>query len=63
MPERVWRDKLLRDHPELEPHLTEVLRAVAEPDHVAADPVYEHRRRHYLQGAGPSHWLLVVVKL
>jgi hypothetical protein len=61
MPACLWRDKLLCDHPELESHLGDVLRAVAEPDHVAADPVYERRRRHYLQGAGPSRWLLVVV--
>jgi hypothetical protein len=59
--ERVWNDKLLRDHPELEAHRSDVLRAVGEPDHVAADPVYENRRRHYLKGAGPSRWLLVVV--
>lgn len=61
MPVRVWNDKLLRDHPELEAHRADVLRAVSEPDHVAVDPVYEDRRRHYLQGAGPSRWLLVVV--
>lgn len=61
LPARVWNDKLLRDHPELEAHQADVLRAVSEPDHVAADPVYEDRRRHYLKDAGPSRWLLVVV--
>jgi hypothetical protein len=60
-PARLWHDKVLRDHPELEPHLADVLRAVAEPDHIAVDPVYEQRRRHYLRGAGPSRWLAVVV--
>jgi len=50
LPARVWRDKLLCDHPELEAHRADVLRAISEPEHVAADPVYENRR-----------WLLVVV--
>lgn len=57
----LWEDKILRDHPELASHLHDVLRAIAAPDHVLADPVYEGRRRHYLRGAGPSRWLLVVV--
>lgn len=61
VPSAVWRDKILRDHPELAPHLADVLRAIAEPDRVLTDPVYEGRRRHYLRGAGPSRWLLVVV--
>jgi hypothetical protein len=61
LPEHVWNDKLLRDHPELEAHRADVLRTVGEPDHVAADPVYENRRRYYLKDAGPSRWLLVVV--
>jgi hypothetical protein len=37
-----------------------VLRAISEPDHVAPDPIFEERRRHYLRNAGPSRWLLVV---
>lgn len=61
VPAGLWRNKILRDHPELESHLADVLRAVAEPDRVLPDPVYERRRRHYLRGAGPSRWLLVVV--
>lgn len=61
LPAALWRDKLLRDHPELAPHLLDVLRAVASPDHVAADPVFGGRQRFYLRGAGPSRWLLVVV--
>lgn len=62
VPAAVWRDKILRDHPELASHLADVLRAIAEPDRVHPDPVYEGRRRHYLRGAGPSsRWLLVVV--
>lgn len=59
--EALWRGKILRDHPELASHLADVLRAIAEPDRVLPDPVYEDRRRHYLRGAGPSRWLLVVV--
>jgi hypothetical protein len=61
VPTSIWRDKILRGHPELASHLADVLRAIAEPDRVLPDPVYEGRRRHYLRGAGPSRWLLVVV--
>jgi hypothetical protein len=61
VPAAVWREKILRDHPELASHLADVLRAIAEPDRVLPDPVYEGRRRYYLHGAGPSRWLLVVV--
>jgi len=57
----LWQGKILRDHPELTGYLADVLRTVAEPDRVLPDPIYEGRRRHYLQGAGPSRWLLVVV--
>jgi hypothetical protein len=62
VPAAVWREKILRDHPELASHLADVLRAIAEPDCVLPDPVYEGRRRHYLRGAGPSRWLLGVVR-
>jgi hypothetical protein len=61
VPADLWSDKILRGHPELASHLADVLRAVAEPDRVLPDPVYEWRWRHYLRGAGPSRWLLVVV--
>jgi hypothetical protein len=61
VPAELWRDKILRDHPELASHLADVLRAVATPDQILPDPIYEGRRRHYLRGAGPSRWLLVVV--
>jgi hypothetical protein len=57
----VWRDKILRDHPEMQPFANAVLGAVAAPDHMASDPVFEHRRRFYLRGAGPTRWLMVVV--
>lgn len=59
--QELWQDKILRDHPELDSHLADVLKAVATPDLVVPDPVYGGRRRYYLRGAGPSRWLLVVV--
>jgi hypothetical protein len=61
VPAGIWHDKVLRDHPELELHLADVLRAIAEPDLMLPDPAFEDRSRHYLRGAGPSRWLLVVV--
>ena len=61
VPAKLWRDKILRDHPELATHLDGVLQAISEPDMILNDPVYERRRRHYLRGAGPSRWLLVVL--
>lgn len=61
LPAALWRGKILRNHPEMALHLADVLRAIAEPDRVLPDPIYEGRRRHHLRGAGPSRWLLVVV--
>jgi hypothetical protein len=57
----LWQEKVLRDHPELGPHLAEVLRAISSPDHVARDPVFKNRRQHFLRNVGPSRWLLVVL--
>jgi hypothetical protein len=57
----VWRAKIARDHPEIDRHLSEVLRAVTKPDHVAVDPIFAERTRYYARGVGPSRWLLVVV--
>lgn len=37
VPAALWQDKILRDHPELATHLDDVLRAIAEPDHVVDD--------------------------
>ena len=61
VPGRLWREKVLRDHPELGPYLDDVLRAIGRPDHVVSDPIFDGRRRHYLRDAGPSRWLLVVL--
>lgn len=61
MTEALWREKILKGHPEMATYLADVLKAIVEPDHVLPDPFYEGRRRHYLRGAGPSRWLLVVV--
>jgi hypothetical protein len=59
--EAVWREKIVRDHPEIDTHMSDVLRAVTRPDHVAADPIFDARTRYYARGVGPSRWLLVVV--
>jgi hypothetical protein len=59
--ERVWSEKIVRDHPEVASYKHDALRAVSAPDHVAADPGSADRRRFYLHGVGPSRWLLVVV--
>lgn len=58
---RVWEGKVLRDHAELGAHLADVLRTVAEPDHVASDRSSFERTRYYSRDVGPSRWLLVVV--
>jgi hypothetical protein len=58
---RVWDDKVLRDHVELDGYMFDVLRAVGAPDHIELDPSYEQRKRFHLRGVGPSRWLLVVV--
>jgi hypothetical protein len=57
----VWKEKIVRGHPEVASHKDDALRAVSKPDHVALDPSSEDRKRFYLRGAGPSRWLLVVV--
>ncbi len=36
----VWREKIVRDHPEIDTHMSDVLQAVSKPDHVAADPIF-----------------------
>jgi hypothetical protein len=59
--DQVWRKKIVRDHPEIAEHRTDILRAVSAPDHIAADPIFEQRTRYYMRGVGPSRWLLVVV--
>ncbi|HWX87955.1 MAG TPA: hypothetical protein VNX67_07265 [Solirubrobacteraceae bacterium] len=51
----------MRDHPEVAEHRADVLRAVSIPEHIAADPIFEQRKRYYARGVGPSRWLLVVV--
>jgi hypothetical protein len=56
-----WQEKVLRDHPELDSHFADVLRAFSQPNHIAADPTFANRRHHYLRDAGPSRWLLVVL--
>jgi hypothetical protein len=57
----VWREKIVRDHPEIAAHFSDVLGAVSAPDHIARDASYEARTRYYARGVGPSRWLMVVV--
>lgn len=57
----LWREKIVRDHPEIAAHQEDALRAVSAPDHVAPDPSFEDRKRYYARDVGPSRWLLVVV--
>lgn len=57
----VWGQKIVRDHPELDAHKTDVLQTVSKPDHAAPDTSFQLRRRYYARGVGPSRWLLVVV--
>jgi hypothetical protein len=59
--ERIWAEKIVRDHPEVAAHNEDALRAVSAPDHVVLDPGSRDRKRFYLRGVGPSRWLLVVV--
>lgn len=61
VPATLWHEKVMRDHPELGPHLADVLHAISEPDLVTPDQIFDGRRRHYLRNAGPSRWLLVVL--
>jgi hypothetical protein len=57
---RIWGDKILRDHPELEGALELVVGTVETPDHAEPDP-NAARHRYYRRQVGPSRWLLVVV--
>jgi hypothetical protein len=59
--DEVWREKIVRDHPEIADHRGKVLRAVSAPDHVVPDSIFKQRTRYYAHGVGPSRWLLVVV--
>jgi hypothetical protein len=56
----VWREKIVRDHPEIDTHMSGLPQAVTKPDHIAADPIFVARTRYYVRGVGPSRWLLVV---
>ncbi len=38
IPTEIWRGKVLKDHPELSPHLNDALRAIYSPDHVIPIP-------------------------
>lgn len=51
---------VLAGHPELAHAQAEIMAAVQYPDHQEPD-VRTGRERYWLQGAGPSRWLRVVV--
>jgi hypothetical protein len=38
LPERIWEDKIIKDHPELRAHLEHVLGTVTKPDHAELTP-------------------------
>jgi hypothetical protein len=57
--EERWRH-IVAGHPELAPYLAVVTRAVREPDRRMAGRQVDEEW-FYLEGAGPSRWLKVVV--
>lgn len=57
--EERWRH-ILAGHPELAPHLASVTRAILEPDQRRAGREVGEEW-FYLENAGPSRWLKVVV--
>jgi hypothetical protein len=57
---RIWIEKILGIHPEMEAYQAAVMRTVEAPDYVESDPRLG-RLRHYSMGTGPTVWLLVVV--
>ena len=57
--EERWRH-IVAGHPELAPHLSAVTRAVREPHRRLAGRKADEEW-FYLEGAGPSRWLKVVV--
>ncbi len=56
-----WR-RITDDHPPLEDHLNDVMRAVARPGFVTPDPD-TGRQRFWRHSLGPGRWLVVVVDL
>jgi hypothetical protein len=57
---RIWIEKILCIHPEMETHQAAVIRTVEAPDCVESDPRPD-RLRYFSMGLGPTAWLLVVV--
>jgi hypothetical protein len=60
LPARIWTEKILCIHPELETFLADVMRTVEAPDCLEPDP-RPSRLRCFSRGVGPTAWLLVVV--
>ncbi len=57
--EERWRHILFR-HPQLEPYMEDVLKAIQAPTVRQADPAPD-TERFFLKDAGPEPWLRVVV--
>ena len=53
---------IIGSHPEMEPHIEEIIEAISSPDAIERDP-WPGRQRYFRRGAGPSTWLRVVVDL
>jgi hypothetical protein len=61
--EDTWREHITgyrEGHPEIEPHLDQVLATVSSPDYHELDE-RSGRERFYKYAVGPSSWLFVVV--
>jgi hypothetical protein len=58
--ERIWSEKILCIHPEMETFRADVLRTVEAPDCLESD-LRPSRLRCFSTGLGPTVWLLVVV--
>ncbi|MGN6373255.1 MAG: hypothetical protein ACTHM1_09740 [Solirubrobacteraceae bacterium] len=59
--ERIWRSKVVVEHPEMQSLTPGVLGAIAAADHSEPDPRYPDGVHYFARGVGPSNWLMVVV--
>jgi hypothetical protein len=57
---RIWVEKILCIHPEMEAFRADALQAIADPECVESDPIF-HRMRYFSRNVGPTTWLMVVV--
>jgi hypothetical protein len=56
--DEVWREKIVRDHPEIIEHRSDVLRAVSAPDHVRPirSPSDAHATTHVASARVAGCW-------